>query len=213
MTRIWLLPGMDGTGKLHDDLIAALQGHDVRAVRYEGGTYDEAYASLPAALRHPDPDDVIAAESFGGPLGLRIAAAHPVAKLVLVASFVKISLWMPPGALITAIHPPPALAIRELMLGHDASDTMVERVREVIGKVPREWLAARLDAVSNMDASDAFLAVSSPMLWLRAKDDHMMPEAATEYAVSLRPDLEVHVVDGPHLLTQREPATIAAFLR
>jgi hypothetical protein len=74
MTRIWLLPGMDGTGKLHKDLISELEGHDVRAVSYEGGTYEEAYASLPAALKRPDADDVIAAESFGGPLGICIAA-------------------------------------------------------------------------------------------------------------------------------------------
>jgi pimeloyl-ACP methyl ester carboxylesterase len=182
-------------------------------VSYEGGTYAEAYASLPDALKHPEPDAVIAAESFGGPLGIRIAAAHPVAKLVLIASFVKMPLWIPPGALVTAIHPPPALAIRALMLGVDAPEALVERVREVIGTVPREWLAARLNAVSDMDASDDFCAIRSPVVWLRAKDDHMLPEAATEYAVSLCPELEVHEIDGPHLLAQREPAAVARFLR
>jgi len=213
MTRIWLLPGMDGTGRLLDGLATALDGFDVRAVSYEGGTYDEAYASLPTALVHPDPSDVIVAESFGGPLGIRIAAAHPVGKLVLVASFVKMQLWIPPGALITAIHPPPALAIRALMLGYDAPEGLVERVGEVIGTVPRAWLAARLDAVSDMDASAEFRAIRSPIVWLRAKDDQLMPETATEYAVSLRPELDVHVIDGPHLLAQREPEAVARFLR
>lgn len=213
MTRIWLLPGMDGTGKLHKDLISELEGHDVRAVSYEGGTYEEAYASLPAALKHPDPDDVIAAESFGGPLGIRIAATHPIAKLVVVASFVEMPLWMPLGALITAIHPPPALAIRALMLGLDAPEALVKRVREVIGTVPRKWLATRLNAVSDINASDDFRAIRSPIVWLRAKDDRMIPEAATEHALSLRPGLEVHEIEGPHLLAQREPAAVARFLR
>jgi pimeloyl-[acyl-carrier protein] methyl ester esterase len=216
MTRIWLLPGMDGTGKLHGDLMAELAGHDVRVVAYEGGSYEEAYASLPEALKHPAPDDVIAAESFGGPLGIRIAAAHPVAKLVLVASFVKIvkmPLWVPPGDLVTVIHPPPSLAIRALMLGLDAPEALVARVHEVIGTVPRAWLAARLDAVGAMDASDAFSAIRSPIVWLRAKGDRMIPEAATEHARSLRSALEVHVIDGPHLLAQREPAAVARFLR
>lgn len=213
MTRIWLLPGMDGTGKLHGDLMAELEGHDVRVVAYEGGTYEEAYASLPEALKRPAPEDVIAAESFGGPLGMRIAAAHPIAKLVLVASFVKMPLWVPPGDLITVIHPPPALAIRALMLGLDAPEALVERVHEVIGTVPRAWLAERLDALAAMDASDAFSAIRSPIVWLRAKDDRMIPEAATEHALTLRPELEVHVIDGPHLLAQREPAAVARFLR
>lgn len=213
VSRIWLLPGMDGTGHLYGDLMAELRGHDVRPVAYQGGTYEEAYASLPAELRHPSPDDVIAAESFGGPLGIRIAAAHPIAKLVLVASFVRMPLWIPPGALITMIHPPPALAIRALMVGSDAPDALVRQVGEVIGTVPRAWLAARLDSLAAMDASDDFLAIRSPILWLRAKEDHMIPEAATTDAVSLRPELEVHVIDGPHLLAQRVPAAVARFVR
>lgn len=213
MTRIWLLPGIDGTGKLHGDLIAELSGHDVRVVSYEGGTYEEAYASLPEALKQPEPSDVIAAESFGGPLGIRIAAAHPIAKLVMIASFVEMPHWMPPGDLITAIHPLPALAIRTLMLGLDASEALVERVQEVLGTVPRAWVAARLDAISTVDADDEFRAIRSPIVWLRAKDDHMIPEAATVHALLVRPGLEVHEIDGPHLLTQRAPAAVASFLR
>jgi len=213
MTRVWLLPGMDGTGKLHGDLIASLPGYDVRPVAYRGGSYEDAYASLPPALRAPSPDDVIVAESFGGPLGIRIAAGHPIAKLVVLASFVKMPLWMPPGDLITAIHPPPALAIRALMLGLDAPEELVERVQRTIGEVPREWLAARLDAVAEVDATDAFLAIRSPIVWLRAGSDHMVPASATEDALSLRPELEVHQIDGPHLLAQREPEAVARFIR
>ncbi len=213
MTRIWLLPGMDGTGKLHDSLVAQLKGHDVRAVPYKGGTYEEVYASLPAALKQPDPTDVIAAESFGGPLGIRIAAKYPIAKLVVVASFLKMPRWLPPGRLITAIHPPPAFAIRAVMLGRDAPKTLVQRVRKAIGTVPRAWLGARIDALCGIDATDEFRAIRSPVVWLRAKDDHLIPELATTHALVVRPDLEVHTIPGPHLLAQFNPAGVAHFLR
>src|SRR5690606_22142351 len=102
----WLLPGMDGTALLYEPLLKLLGGA-ARALPLRGGGYDEVHASLPPEVREPRPHDVLVAESFSGPLALRIAAQHEVARVVLVASFIKGPSLVPPGHLVTLLHPPP----------------------------------------------------------------------------------------------------------
>lgn len=209
---IWLIPGMDGTGRMFEPLLAALGG-DVQAVSYRGGSYAEALASLPAALRTPAPDDVVVAESFGGPLALRIAAQHPVAKVVLVASFVRCPRWLPPSALIAAMRPP-RLAIRAAMVGLDAPSALVDMVSDALHEVPGEVIAKRLDALRSLDATEDLVQAKARVVWLRATADRLVPgRAATDVALGARPDLIVHDVPGPHLLAQRWPERVAALVR
>jgi pimeloyl-ACP methyl ester carboxylesterase len=212
MSRVWLLPGMDGTGRLFGPLLR--QGETVRyeAVRYEGSSYDAIERALPASLLRPDPNDILVAESFGGPLALRIAARHPVARVVLIASFVRPPRPFLPSAPIALFHPPPRLMIRLAMLGIDAESALVDEVRAAIGEVPASTLRERMEAMRDLDARDLLAAARAKVVWLRATQDRLVPASATALARSIRNDLEVHDVDGPHLLVQRFPERVAPFL-
>ena len=82
-----LLPGLDGTGRLFDDFIAAL-GPDVDAIIASYPT-DQAlgYAKLEPIARSFLPADrpfFLLAESFSGPLGVAIAAAPPPGLMGLI---------------------------------------------------------------------------------------------------------------------------------
>ena len=90
MTTIVLLPGMDGSGALFGDFIAAL-GLNPVIVAYPPDTpqtYDElehfVHQSLPAGEPY-----ILLGESFSGPVAIRIASRKPAGlkALVLVCTF------------------------------------------------------------------------------------------------------------------------------
>ncbi len=210
VAMIWLLPGMDGTGLLYARLRAQLGDREHSVVRYEGGSYEAIEAALPDALRSPSPDDVLVAESFGGPLAMRIAARHRVARLVLIASFVRAPRPLPPGRVAFALHPPPSLAVRTFMLGLDAEPTLVAEVSRVLRDVEGRVLAQRIEAVRTIDVRAELRQIACEIRWLRASRDRLVPASATALARRVRPELDVRTIDGPHLLAQRLAAEVAA---
>lgn len=79
--QLVLLPGLDGTGRLFAPLIKALAVHGI-AARVIGYPAHESlgYAELERRVRAQLPDArsfVLLAESFSGPIALRIGAAPP----------------------------------------------------------------------------------------------------------------------------------------
>lgn len=209
MSRVWLLPGMDGTGELFGGLAHALAHHDVRVVRYDGDDHDAIGARLPAALRDGEASDVLVAESYGGALALRLAARRPFAKVVLVASFVSAPWPVLPAGLAASLHPPPRLAIRLAMLGLDAPAPLVDEVAAAIASVPAGTMAARIRSLRRLDARAELRDARAEVVWIRAAHDRLVPPRATDVARAARPDLRVHVLDGPHLLAQRAPEAVA----
>jgi pimeloyl-ACP methyl ester carboxylesterase len=203
---------MDGTGRLWGPLRAAL-GRDVRVVRYEGDDHDAIEQALPDALRAPSPTDVLVAESYGGPLALRIAARHPVARVVLVASFVTSPRVLPPSWLVALTHPPSSLGIRAAMLGLDAPASLVADVSAALADVSARTIAARVRSLCRLDVRAELAAARGEVIWLRAARDRLVPARQTELALAARPALDVHVVDGPHLLAQRRADDVARFVK
>ena len=110
MTRLVLLPGMDGTGELFAPFIAALDGWPTTVISYPpdremeyAGHEAHARARLPL-----DGDYVLLAESFSGPVGIALAASRPrgLRGLILCASF--------------AVNPLPRLAFMKPIVGAPA---------------------------------------------------------------------------------------------
>src|SRR5258706_6807633 len=90
-----LLPGMDGTGRLFSWLVAELPRQIApRVISYRT---DEplGYRDLEKRIAIPDEPFAIVAESFSGPLAIRIAAKRPkhLRAVVLVATFIR-SQWL-----------------------------------------------------------------------------------------------------------------------
>ena len=114
-----LLPGLDGTGWMFRDFVAAL-GPTVapRVVAYpthEARTYVGLEPIVEASLPSDGAPFALVAESFGGPLALRVAAKRPpgLVAVVLVATFVRAPVppWMQHlrgllGATFFSVPPP-----------------------------------------------------------------------------------------------------------
>ena len=223
-TPLILLPGMDGTGDLFGPFLGVVPPHVAcRVVRYPT---DEVipYEDLAAAVEQQmgdEPDVVLVAESFSGPLAVVVAARHPsrVRAVVLVASFVR-----PPAPrwlrhLIPALAfrvPPPAAVLRRLMTGRDAPDALVREVKASIRRVRPAVLASRLRDVLSIDCADALQRFPCALLYLRAADDRLVGASSAADLRVVRPDAVVTTLPGPHLLLQARPDTawreIARFL-
>ena len=90
--KVVLLPGLDGTGRLFAPLLRALPGLEPIVVSYPCREVLDVQGLLhviEGAL--PTEPYILVAESFSGPLAVRVAARRPLGLrgLVLVASFVR----------------------------------------------------------------------------------------------------------------------------
>jgi pimeloyl-[acyl-carrier protein] methyl ester esterase len=215
-----LLPGMDGTGKLFADFAAALPGSFVTVtVTYPPDrllSYAELVELVRAACPAAEPF-VLVAESFSTPLAIQYAATNPanLKGVVLVAGFASgpvrgwrrflVRLLAP----ILFRMPPPDFAVRRWLVGRGASATLVAAVGAAVSSVRPKVMAERLRMVLSCDVQAEFGRVKVPMWCVQARQDRVVSFLRGEELRRMNPAMEVAVIDGPHLLLQREPEKAA----
>jgi pimeloyl-ACP methyl ester carboxylesterase len=210
-----LLPGLDGTGDLFAPLLEVLP-QDLRPViiRYRSGATPE-----PAELAAEIPrGSLVVAESFSGPIAIRLLAARPelASRLVLCNSFVSSPMpwWAAalPLRLVLSVRLP-RWCIRRYLVGADAADPLVARVGQVIGSVAPALLARRLRTLDPRDAAAALPSLALPILYLRGQDDRLVGERYVQEITTLRPDLRLARLPGPHFLLQARPRECWGIIR
>lgn len=217
MLTVWLLPGLDGTGGLFEGLLAvAPPDFDMQVVSYPADEVLDYDALVELALSQAPRRGrwAIVAESFSGPIALRVAAAAPVAPIavVLAASFVSAPVAPLLGRIAAVVAPllfrlsPPSFALRLMLVGRDAAPDLVADVRNAIRRVGPAVLSNRLRAVIGVEATEALIACAAPVLYLHATKDRLLRRGIPEQLQRLRPDVEVACLDTAHLILQREPA-------
>ena len=221
-----VLPGLDGTGRRLQSfaaLIAAVL--DCRILTYPADR-PAGYADLEARLRPQLPTDrpyALLAESFGGPLALRLAADAPpqLRALVLVNTCVRNPYpWLPGLALWAGLAPVKSMPrwLRARLLWDGAATGAVPRHSErATAGVPRAILRARLRSFLAVDARAALQGLRIPVLVLRGGRDRVLPQRASRLLSSLARQGQYAELAGPHLLLQACPEAaaerIVAFLR
>lgn len=215
MLPIVLLPGMDGTGALFRDFVA-MSPPDFRPLAVPlpaQASYDELTASI-AELLPRDDSFAIIAESFSGPIGIRLAErfGDRVLALVLVNSFCTpprspIFRFLP-WKYIFAV-PPPRWVVRWLLVGKQASDRMVDDVRSAVAATDRAVMAARVRAVLTVNEIDTLGRLQCPVLLLRGTEDALVTSRIGQ--------IETTDIPAPHVLLHVRPreawSAIEAFLR
>lgn len=226
MNTLVLLPGMDGTGRLFADFIAALgPDYDAVVVQYPPNrclTYSELGDIARSRLPSNRPF-ILVAESFSGPIAISLAASNPpgLRGLVLCCSFARnprpLIGWL---GLFLALLPLNSLAflvLEKFLLGNFSSVRTLSALKDSIALVPVETLRARTKAVLVTDVSSEMSQLSIPTLYLRASSDWLVPRSAAEHIQNLSPNVRVVTLEGPHLLLQAQPseaaATVKNFLR
>ena len=173
--------------------------------------YDELAALVRERL--PRGRFALVAESFSGPIAVRLAAERPpgLAALVLAASFVHRPLnpllhpirWLI-GARLFGLRMPAAI-IRHLMAGPDAPRAIVAEVQAALSAVTAEVMAHRAAEALRVDAREDLARVRVPILWLAPARDRLVRTDVAEGVLAIRPDVEVATIDAPHMILQRCP--------
>jgi pimeloyl-[acyl-carrier protein] methyl ester esterase len=218
--KVVLLPGMDGTGKMFADFVKALpETFDVETVSYPVDqclSYSEllglVQSFVPRSERY-----VIVAESFSTPLAIQWAATNPpnLKGIVLCAGFVvspvqgwlrSVCSYLAPLLFVVAL---PKSVARFLLVGSNASISLVATVRTAVSSVKSTVMSARLRAVLACDARAELAQVTMPILYLQATEDRLVNRVCVEEIRRIRPQTTVAAIAGPHLILQREPQLTA----
>jgi len=211
-----LLPGLDGTARLFSPLVPHLpDGWFVRPVPYPAARALclEELAELVQQVAPENDPYVIIAESFSGPIGVRVASRNPtgLAALVLVASFVTppmgaISRWLVRLCADLAVRLPlsPNMVTTHL-LRETADEESIAEVQSATRTVRPHVLAARLRMVATLDVRSDLEACTVPILYLAGSQDRMVPRDSANEVATLYPRAVVRTLPAPHLVLQTVP--------
>jgi pimeloyl-[acyl-carrier protein] methyl ester esterase len=211
-----LLPGLDGTGLLFTDFIAALPPDIEPVVVSYPNDPTLGYMELEAVARAKLPAQpfILLGESFSGPIAISIAASAPtwLCGLVLCCSFAR-NPHQPLGWVrwlkrVLPAHAP-AVVLNWLLLGRFSSARLTSALTQALAKVAPATLRARIAAILTVDVTARLASVRVPVVYLRATEDRVVPISASLLIRQLCPATAVTEVAAPHFLLQAAP-TVAA---
>jgi pimeloyl-[acyl-carrier protein] methyl ester esterase len=229
MTKhLLLLPGLDGTGQLFSDFVAALPNSISATIVTYPGREILPSADLRRFVSAAIPESVpfvLLAESFSSPLAVEFAATKPpnLAALIICTGFVS----RPLGGcspLAKALAWPwffkvntPRFILEYFALGQNAPPGLVQNFRRVLRSVGPEVLIGRARDAMDFDARGALAQTIVPLLYVEGTEDHLLADSCLKEMKRIKPDMSIAQVAGPHLLLQREPQKVAlivsAFIR
>lgn len=211
-----LMPGIDGTGTMFGPLIEHLPAWlDPQVISYPTQDVlsykelaDRVVASLPTGQPY-----IIIAESFSGPLALMVSerADKNLKAIILCATFLTNPRpWLAKLAPLL-LHEwvlnqqPRKWMVRMVITGDAASDELLTRVLNIHKTVAPKVQLNRLREVIQVDVRDKLQNCSTPMMYLRARRDHLIFRYSLKEIQALRPDIHCVDIDGPHFLLQTRP--------
>ena len=206
-----LLPGMDGTGDLFENLLTELSPEiKTVVVRYPTAcilNYEEltALADIQTPKNIPY---VLLGESFSGPIAIALAASanEQLKGVILSCAFATnprplLSNW---SFLVPAITITDKLlsVISKLLMSNGNDCKVYEQLKATLPKVSPETMRARLDAVIAVDYLAKLSKINVPILYLKGKQDHLVPSSASKAIVKYAKNVSLVELDAPHLLLQ-----------
>lgn len=214
--RLLLLPGLDGTEQLFAPLLQVLPPHlQTTVVTYPGHerrSYSELCDLVTASLPADEPY-VIVAESFSGPIAIRLAAASPpnLQGIVLCASFAYIPCHFPSRAVFTLLSrlvfavSAPHWAVRFFLVGSDAPEELLSLFYEAVSTVSRSVLSYRLRIAFAAEERETLRNTSVPLLYLLPTRDRLLRRRSLNLMLPIRKDITVTQIAAPHFILQRNP--------
>jgi pimeloyl-ACP methyl ester carboxylesterase len=221
--KVVLLPGLHGTGDLFEDFVDALpDGLAAQVVGYPKDvslSYPELLELVKGVAPASEPF-VVVAESFSTPLAIQFAAGNPesLKGVVLAAGFAT----CPVRGLLRFLAP-----ILSPVLGHLPVSEVAARIAVPRGRVPHPLqdrmrgaivsvrprvLMDRVRAVVACNVLEELCGIRVPVLYLQSKQDRIVDPVCLDEMRHAKPEMEVVVLDGSHILLQTMPEQTAGIV-
>ena len=214
---------MDGTGKLFEPLINAIGANlETSTVSYpleEALDYEELLNLVKSRIPKEKPYFLLG-ESFSGPLAVMAASrsCENLLGIILVATFVKNPMprWI--SRLKFLLRGPmldmrPRPFIIERLLGKDCPEKTKRWVQDTLPRLKRDVLAARIKAVLEVNVREELKNCLVPVLYIAGSRDWLVGKNCLDAVWLCRPDVEIRVLDGVHMILQSRPAEAAAAIK
>lgn len=219
--NIVLMPGLDGTGKSFEPLLPSIaEDARVTIVRYPTDrllSFDET-VNCAAAQIPEGTSPVFIAESFSGPVAIRLIASGLVrAKaLVLCATFARSPhplMWSMVRFLRMPllIRPEMPRPFFKFIIGDDQRiEALLPLWKKVHAEVPASVMDFRLSIINSIDVLPDLPKLTLPCLFLQAQKDRVIPEGCLKEIACRIPQLQVEKIQAPHFILQAEPLACLA---
>lgn len=218
-TALTLMPGLHGTDALFQSLIPQLDGL-VESVNYPqdiSQDYDSLFKWLETNFDWSKPR-ILIAESFSGPLALRLAHRFPesVEAVVIAASFCASPIN--PGLALLPLRPlfmvsPPTTALKHFLTGQEASQELLENLKSTVKELPSRILSQRVRSILSLEQNNCPSLPHTPILLLQAQHDNLIPWETQTMLEQHYPHADVRWLDSPHLLLQTRPEEAAGYIK
>lgn len=211
------LPGMDGTGLLFEPILRLwTESPPPMVVSYPSDRvlgYEPLQSYVVSLLPVSEPY-VLIAESYSGPIAVRISATRPpmMRGLVLSATFIRkprgwIGEWSrffirPSLFRQTWTH----FIAEALLKWQGLNEGQIKLVLGALEHVRPVVLAARLREALNVEAFEDLRACNVPVLCLYAERDLVLADRCRELIRQANPRVKLVGLDTPHFLLQAKPA-------
>jgi pimeloyl-ACP methyl ester carboxylesterase len=215
LPELVLLPGMDGTGEFFELLIKFLDGKiKTSIVRYpldQALGYHELLPYVTTSFPKEKPF-IVLGESFSGPLAVMAAAGRPanLKAIILVATFVKSPMPQWISRLKRFLRGPlldmrPRRLIINVGLGRDCPPETSKWIHETLPRLKSEVLAARVEAVLDVNVREELKKTNVPILYIAASGDRVVSRRCLDEIWLCRPDVHIKVIDTGHAVLQCRP--------
>ncbi len=171
-------------------------------------TVECAVSQIPASQ-----PPVVIAESFSGPVAVRMIASGLVKAraLVLCATFAR-----PPHPIAwriahffrlpLLIGPNMPRAFFRHFIGDERQiDALLPLWKKVHAEVPRQILTSRLSLINHLDVTGDLRKLVIPCLYLQAENDRIVPAKCLKDFEQNVPHLSVRKIKAPHFILQAQP--------
>jgi len=211
-----LLPGMDGTGRFFAPLQRALESRVESQIVPYPAFGPQSYDALSEAVLARLPagrDYVLVAESFGGPLGVLVAARaeRPPRGLILSATFARNPFPLLGGLLQFALpllmDHAPAPALIETALIRPGDHAFAAELAQAATAAGPRLLQARSRSALTCNVQRELAALTVPILYLQGMHDKLVSPACGLLMKEIARDLRLVQVDAPHFVLQYDCET------
>jgi len=219
--KLILLPGTDGTGLLFEPFLKHLDpAIEPVVIVYPNDacfSYDDYVAYVLGRLP-VDEDFVLLGESFSGRIAFEIGkrALPNMVGIIFVCSFLEnpaprlgwLARLLPMGWGIH--HAMPSPVVKRLLLGNDATVSLIDNFKRVVRQVNPEVLLHRIMLITESQPLTGTLHL--PTLHLLASGDQLVPARTSESLATQCSLATTRTIAGPHGLLQAEPVECASFV-